>query len=152
MGIANGAEIPNTPLFNYFALEEIESSVKSIDKTKVVDAFQGDFENPNLIINNGKRTDAIVALRCLMPNTRLEPFFDFANNNIKPNGVLILSHPLSYLDNHNGFQRLPGCEQKRIEFEERLQNALKTSYLFELIKQFGTLVEYFYILKLRNKK
>ncbi len=152
VGTANGAEIPNSSLFNFYALEEIESSVQNIDKTKVVSAFQGDFENSNLIINNGKGMDAIVALRCLMPNTRLEFFLNFAKNNIKSDGVLILSHPLSYFDNQNEFQKLPNCEQKRIDFEKRLQKALNTANLFELIKHFGTVVEYFYILKLRNKK
>lgn len=147
VGTADGKEIPEDNIFNYYALEQIGKSVKKIDKKKVLECYKADFEDENFIVNNGHWMNAIVALRCLMPNTRLNYFFKFVENNIRNSGILILSHPMGFLDVNNLYKPLPNCDKSRLDFDNRLKNELKMHSNFEVIQEIKTDVEYFYIIK-----
>lgn len=150
VGTADGAEIPPNDVFNYYALEQVETSVEKIDKKKVKKKYEGDFEDDKLILEKGNNMKAIVALRCLMPNTRLQKFLKFAENNLSEGGILVLSHPLGFLDVNGKYGMLPGCEEKRREFEKRLKDALNEYPLFEIVKEMESIVEYFYVLRMRG--
>lgn len=147
VGTADGKEIPSNKEFNYYALEQIGNSVKRIDTKKVIACYQADFEDATFVINGGKTMEAIIALRCLMPNTRINHFFDFVENNISDNGILIVSHPIGYLDENNEYKELPNCQITRKEFDQRLNDEIIKRDNMKIILEEETNVEYFYIIK-----
>ena len=121
--------------------------MNNIDSSKVVACYEADFEDETFVIGEGKEMKAIVALRCLMPNTRMKHFLRFIENNLSNNGVLIVSHPMGYLDVNNEYKALPDCENTRIDFDKRLQNELLNHNNMRIIHEEETNVEYFYIIK-----
>ena len=147
VGTADGKEIPNNQCFEYYALEQIGSSVNNIDSSKVIESFEADFEDDSFVIGTGKEMNAIIALRCLMPNTRLEFFFKFVTNNISSQGLLILSHPMGFLDKDNVFRDLPNCRNTLKAFDERLRKILAKFGNIHMIHEEESCVEYFYIIK-----
>lgn len=147
VGTADGREIPDNSLFEYYALEQIGNSVSHIEVSKVVDYYEADFEDDTFVISDGKAMQAIVALRCLMPNTRLNRFLRFVENNLNNQGVLIVSHPMRYLDANNEYKSLPNCKKTRKDFDERLKNELLNHHNMRIIYEEETNVEYFYIIK-----
>ena len=72
--------------------------MSNIDTDKVVACYEADIEDEMFVIGEGHIMQAIVALRCLMPNTRLNHFLKFVENNLHDHGVLIVSHPMGFLD------------------------------------------------------
>lgn len=147
VGTADGKEIPNTHEFEYFALEQIGNSVNNIDSSKVMACYEADFEDETFVIGEGKAMKAIVALRCLMPNTRINRFLNFINNNLNQNGILLVSHPMGYLDVSNVYKALPNCEIMREAFDKRLKKELLNYNNMKIIYEEETNVEYFYIIK-----
>lgn len=147
VGTADGREIPDNGLFEYYALEQIGNSVSHIDTDKVADLFEADFEDDSFVIGNGKQMKAIVALRCLMPNTRLNRFFGFVENNLQQNGVLVVSHPMGFMDVNNEYKPLPGCEKTLKSFDDRLKRELLAHENMSIIYEEKTSVEYFYVMK-----
>lgn len=147
VGTADGKEIPNNQCFEYYALEQIGNSVNNIDSSKVVERYEADFEDDSFLIGSGKEMGALIALRCLMPNTRLEHFFRFVNNNVSKQGVLIVSHPMEFLDKNSNFMALPNSEITLKEFDTRLMQALRNFENMHVIYEEETSVEYFYVIK-----
>jgi len=147
VGTADGSEIPEDGYFSYYALEQIDESIAQISGEKVSKIISGDFEDDALIIANGNDIKAIVALRCLMPNTRMDKFMNFVGNNLKKEGTLILSHPMGYLDVNGEYKQLENSGIKRKEFEKRLNDVLQDKKEYSIIDTIETSVEYFYILK-----
>ena len=147
VGTADGKEIPNNQRFEYYALEQISNSVNSIDSSKVVESYKADFEDDSFLIGSGKEMGALIALRCLMLNTRLEHFFKFVNNNVRKQGVLIVSHPMAFLDKNSNFMALPNREITLKEFNTRLMQALRNFENMHVIYEEETRVEYFYVIK-----
>lgn len=149
VGTADGSEIPYNHKYCYYALEQIGTSIDRLDKNKVIESYKGDFEDTEFIIDNGHKMNAIVALRCLMPNTRLDKFITFIDNNICNNAVLIVSHPMGYLDNNGVYGKLPNCDKTRVDFDKRLNKVIKEMHKWNIIDEFETKVEYFYVIKVR---
>lgn len=147
VGTADGREIPNDRTFNYYALEQIGNSVNHIDTNKIIALFEADFEDDSFYIGDGKQMNAIVALRCLMPNTRLNRFFRFVENNLKRPGFLVVSHPMGFLNVNNEYKPLPRCERTLEDFDDRLKKELILHENVNIIYQEKTNVEYFYIMK-----
>ena len=147
VGTADGKEIPNNQYFRFYALEQIGKSVNNIDSSKVVESFEADFEDDSFVIGVGKEMNAIIALRCLMPNTRLSHFFRFVGNNLNNQGSLILSHPMGFLDKDNYFKNLPDCRDTLRAFDERLKMELVNFENMHVIHEEETCVEHFYIIK-----
>ena len=147
VGTADGKEIPNNQYFRYYALEQIGNSVNHIDSSKVVESFEADFEDDSFVIGAGKEMNAIIALRCLMPNTRLSHFFRFVANNLSNQGFLILSHPMGFLDKDNCFKELPDCRESLRAFDERLKMELANIENMHVINEEEKCIEYFYIVK-----
>lgn len=147
VGTADGREIPENNLFNYYALEQIGRSVMGIDKEKIIECYVADFEDDRFLVKDGHWMKAIVALRCLMPNTRLSRFFKFAENNLEKDGMLILSHPMGFLDVNDEYKPLPDCEELRLDFDRRLKDEMRKHDNFQVIYEEKTDVEYFYIIK-----
>lgn len=147
VGTADGTEIPDNQDFEYYALEQIGNSVRNIDSSKVTDCYEADFEDETFVIGEGNTMKAIVALRCLMPNTRMNHFLKFIANNMSDNGVLIVSHPMGYLDAHDEYKALPDCEITRKDFDRRLHKELLNNNNMRIIHEEETNVEYFYIIK-----
>lgn len=147
VGTADGREIPDSKDFNFYALEQIGASAEKISTNKVEAVYEGDFEDSTLIIKNGNSMQAIVALRCLMPNTRIDKFMRFVENNIRYQGVVILSHPMGYIDKEGNFGPLPNCDKTRMEFEKRLKTVLSDMGYYWIVDMIETAVEYFYVLK-----
>ena len=150
VGTADGSEIPRNKRWQYYALEQIESSLANLYTNEYVKTVLGDFEDNTLLIDGGRQMTAICALRCLMPNTRLVPFLTFCRNNLVEDGGLIFSHPLSCLYSDGSYGSLPEADRKRREFEIRLEQALQQVNEFSIINKFETSVEYFYIIKRRK--
>lgn len=147
VGTADGKEIPSNQSFEYYALEQIGNSVNNIDNSKVVESFEADFEDASFVIGTGKEMNAIIALRCLMPNTRLDFFFRFVTNNLRNQGLLILSHPMGFLDKDNNFRELPDCRNTLKAFDKRLKSILANFENMHVIHEEESSVEYFYIIK-----
>ena len=147
VGTADGEEIPNNRYFKYYALEQIGTSVKNIDGSKVVERYNADFEDDSFLIGTGNEMGALIALRCLMPNTRLNRFFRFVKNNVNKHGVLIVSHPMGFLDKDNNFMALPHSIESLKEFDTRLNQTLKNFINMHVIYEEETSVEYFYVIK-----
>jgi hypothetical protein len=145
VGTADGSEISMLPTMETYAMDQIESSVKAIVKDVI--PVHGDFEDDKLIVKEKKYFDVIIALRCMMPNTRLGNFFKFVRNNIKNKGFIILSHPLSYLNKNGVLENLENSSVRLKEFELRLKE-LTVRNNVEIIGECKTKVEHFYILKL----
>lgn len=149
VGTADGSEIPRSGKLKYYALEQIERSLSNLEDNSQVQKIIGDFEDETLLICGGGQINIICALRCLMPNTRLEPFLAFCGNNLAPEGVIILSHPLSCLYSDGTFGYLSKATENRLNFEIRLKKALLKHEEYSMIDAFETSVEYFYVLKRR---
>lgn len=147
VGTADGKEIPDNQNFEYYALEQLGNSVSNIDAGKVAGCYEADFEDETFIIGEGHTMKAIVALRCLMPNTRMNYFLKFIDNNLTDNGVLIISHPMAYLNVDNEYKALPDCETTRKNFDKRLHKELLYHNNMKIIHEEETNVEYFYIIK-----
>lgn len=149
VGTANGEEIPEDSFFNYYALEQIGNSEKAINHDKVVESYLADFEDDGFLVNGGHFMHAIVALRCLMPNTRLNYFFRFVENNLRENGVLILSHPLKFIDSYNQYMPLKDSEKLLVEFDKRLRNQLLCNTNMSIVYEENASLEYFYVVKVK---
>lgn len=147
VGTADGREIPDDGLFEYYALEQIGNSVSHIDSGKVVKSYAADFEDDTFVIGNGKLMNAIAALRCMMPNTRIGRFLQFVENNLQHQGVLIVSHPMGFLNVDNEFMPLPEFRKKLKDFDYRLKNEILNHENMKIIYEEETNVEYFYIVK-----
>lgn len=148
VGTANGTEIPYDDSYMYYALEQLQSSVESMSKSLHLTPIVGDFEDNEMSIQtkNNAKFKGIFALRCLMPNTRLDNFFQFVHNNLQKDGVLIVSHPMSYLDENNQLQQLPNNEKTLEYFEKNLKDTANKSS-FNILDSTLTNIEQIYILK-----
>lgn len=149
IGTADGSEIPFNSVFKYYALEQIGDSAKRISRYKVVSCFEADFEDDSFVVEGGNIMNAIVALRCLMPNTRLNRFLKFVENNLIDHGVLIVSHPMGYLDANCEYKALPDCKVSRLDFDNRLKEELIKRNNMRIVYEEETTVEYFYVIEVR---
>lgn len=149
VGTADGSEIPFSDYYSFYALEQIRESVKQIDEKKVQKVVLGDFEDENLIVEKEEFFPCIVALRCLMPNTRINKFLEFVEKNLSNNGCLVVSHPRSYLDKNGKIRYLADYDKKKRQFEKRLKKEI-IDKKYIIVHEAETEIEYFYILK-RNK-
>jgi hypothetical protein len=142
-GSADGWEIPErkNPLY---AIEQIKDSCAELSsRRKDIKTILGDFEDGNLVI--GEKFKLIIALRCLMPNTRLNNFFITIENNISANGCLIISHPMKYLYDDE-LVEIEDSHNKLKAFKKRLNRNVKGS-MFKIINDFKTSIEHFFILQ-----
>ena len=148
IGTANGAEIPDNDVYEYYALEQLSASVKQLesDKKRICKAFIGSFEDESLIINHAKSMSSILALRCLTPNCRLNHFVSFLNNNLDDHGTLIISYPLSYLNAEGILYRLPDITDQLQVFERKIHDELVEKNGMQIIDILCSTIEKFYIL------
>ncbi len=148
IGTANGAEIPDNDEYEYYALEQLSASVKQLesDKKRVCKAFIGSFEDESLIIDHAKSMSSILALRCLTPNCRLSHFVSFLNNNLDDHGTLIISYPLSYINAEGVLNPLPNITDQLQVFEYRIHEELVEKNGMQVIDNFHSTIEEFYIL------
>lgn len=147
VGTANGNEIPFDNRFSFYALEQLNNSVRNIDTMKCKKIICGDFEDETLLIDDSNGIDVICALRCMTPNTRIEKFLQFADRNLKKDGVIIISYPMGYLDKDNLFKPLPEAKNKLVAFTNNISRILseKTNYTME--KGVENIAESFFFLK-----
>lgn len=143
LGTADGWEIPARKN-KLYAVEQIESSCDELlVKRNDIKIILGDFEDDNLLIE--EKMKLIIALRCLMPNTRLGNFMKFIENNIIENGFLLISHPMKYLHG-NELINIDDSENKLCAFRKRLSNVVEGSK-YRILKDFRTNIEHFFILQ-----
>lgn len=143
LGTADGWEIPQRKN-KLYAIEQIQSSCDELSKKrKDIEIILGDFEDDNLLIE--KKMKLVIALRCLMPNTRLGNFFKFIDNVIMENGYLLLSHPMKYLYG-NALINIADSEDKLCAFRKRLSSIVEKSN-YHIYKDFRTNIEHFFILQ-----
>lgn len=150
VGTADGSEIPRGRRFRYYALEQLERSTSQIDTSKVEAVVTGDFEDSGLKILPTEKFDAVVALRCLMPNTRLDRFIAFVGNNLWRGGHLIASHPMARLDEAGRLMALDDAVSQMADFERRFY-AVCRSNGFEMARSFPSELEQFYIVKFNGR-
>ena len=83
----------------------------------------------------------------MTPNTRIEKFLQFADRNLKKDGVIIISYPMGYLDKDNLFKPLPEAKNKLVAFTNNISRILseKTNYTME--KGVENIAESFFFLK-----
>ena len=147
VGTADGNEIPADRFYRYYALEQLDGSINKLDEGKIVKKVIGDFEDDRIIIDGRNSMSVIVALRCLMPNTRLERFLQFVKVNLAYGGFVVLSHPMGCLLETGDLQRFDDAEERRLSFEDRLTQALATSGVFSVKKLEESAIEQFYELQ-----
>lgn len=149
VGVANGYEIPKSEDFDFYALEEIDSSLENFRCENIKKKVLGSFENENIIINGKNGIDLIVALRCVLAKSNVQKFFNFARNNLRENGTVIISQPLKYLDAET-FKKVENIE-KRLEIFEKQLKILEKTQKIEVMNVFESEIEKFYIIKLAGE-
>lgn len=149
VGAANGAEVPENGNFVFHAADQLLNSVRNMDNPNIAARFVGDFEDSDFAPCGKQDYDGLVALRCLTPNARLDKFMRFGGNNLRDDGVLILSYPLAYLRSHSNLVPIEDINAQIEAFQERLTQAA-TEAGFRIQDEIKTELEHFWILYLKK--
>ncbi len=150
VGTANGSEIPDNCKYEFYALEQLQSSTNQLESSekRIAKIITGNFEDENLLVDHPQSISGIIALRCLTPNCRLDRFSRFVRNNLALDGIIIISYPTSFLDISGALAPLENIDEQLQTFDQKIHAVFAQEQGMKLIDCFHTNVEKFYVLSL----